>query len=62
MKLYKIENIMELLQFEFKENDNRYVGFEINESGNLVMVFKEHEPDFPEAVLECELLEDEGEY
>ena len=64
MKMYKIADIIELLEFEKEENSNEYVGFEINDSGNLVMVFKEHEPDFPEAeaVLECELLESEGEY
>ena len=62
MKLYKIENIIELLEFEKEENGNDYVGFEINDSGNIVMVFKEHAPDFPEGVLEIELLESEGEY
>ena len=68
MKLYKIENILELLEFEKEENSNEYVGFEINESGTLVMIFKEHEPDwkdedgFGEAVEKLELLESEGEY
>lgn len=62
MKLYKTKNIIELLQFEYEENCNVFVGFEINESGNLVMIFKEHDPEFPEAVLECELLESAGEW
>lgn len=64
MKMYKIENILELLEFEKNENGNEFVGFEINDSGNLVLIFKEHAPDYPEAeaVLECELLESEGEY
>ena len=64
MKMYKVKNIIELLEFEKEENRNEYVGFEINDSGNLVMVFKEHEPDYQkgEATLECELLESEGEY
>lgn len=64
MKLYRIENILELLEFEKEENSNEYVGFEINDSGNLVMIFKEHEPNYPEAeaVLECELLESAGKY
>lgn len=62
MKLYKTKNIIELLQFEHEENHDNYVGFEINESGNLVMVFKEHEPDLPDAVIEYELLESAGEW
>lgn len=62
MKMYKIDNIIELLTFEKEENMNEYVGFEINDSGNLVIIVKEHDPDFPEAVQELELLESEGEY
>ena len=68
MKMYKTENILELLEFEKNENGNEFVGLEINDSGNLVLIFKEHEPDWVdeegcgEAVLECELIESEGEY
>lgn len=55
-------DIIELLTFEKEENNNEYVGFEINEAGNLVITVKEHDPDYPEAVAELELLESEGEY
>ncbi len=67
MKMYKIDQIMELLQLG-KESEDGYVGFENNEKGNLVITFKVHEPDweddegFGEAVEEVELLEDAGEY
>jgi len=62
MKMYKMADIIELLTFEKQENNNEYVGFEINEAGNLVITVKEHDPDYPEAVAELELLESEGEY
>ena len=62
MKMYKMSYIIDLLNFEKEENNNEYVGFEINESGNLVITVKEHDPDYPEAVAEIELLESEGEY
>lgn len=67
MKMYKIDQIMELLQLG-KESEDGYVGFEINDKGNLVMILKQHEPDweddegFGEAVEEVELLEHAGEY
>lgn len=66
MKMYKISSIEELLQCGIESGDN-YVGFEINDNNNLIMIFKTNEPDwrddgFGEAVMELELLEDEGEY
>lgn len=62
MKMYKMADIIDLLTFEKEENYNEYVGFETNETGNLVITVKEHDPDYPEAVAEIELLESEGEY
>lgn len=62
IKMYKLEKMIEFLTFEKDENNNEYVGFEINEAGNLVITVKEHDPDYPEAVAELELLESEGEY
>nr|WP_288978431.1 alcohol dehydrogenase [uncultured Blautia sp.] len=67
MKMYKIDQIIELLQLG-KESKDGYVGFENNDKGNLVIAFKEHVPDwedeegFGEAVEEVELLEHAGEY
>ncbi len=67
MKMYKIDQIIELLQLG-KESKDDYVGFENNDKGNLVITFKEHVPDwedeegFGEAVEEVELLEHVGEY
>lgn len=67
MKMYKIDQIIELLQLG-KESKDDYVGFENNDKGNLVITFKEHVPDwedeegFGEAVEEVELLEHSGEY
>lgn len=67
MKMYKIDQIMELLQLG-KESKDGYVGFENNDKGNLVMTLKVHEPDwedeegYGEAVEEVELLEHAGEF
>ena len=67
MKMYKIDGSYEGAQLG-KESEDCYVGFEINDKGNLVMILKQHEPDweddegFGEAVEEVELLEHSGEY
>lgn len=45
MKMYKIDQIMELLQLG-KESEDCYVGFENNDKGNLVIILKQHEPDW----------------
>ena len=67
MKMYKIDQIIELLRLG-KESEDDYVGFQNNEKGNLVITLKQHAPDwedeegFGEAVEEVELLEHAGEY
>lgn len=66
MKMYRIDDIIEILQ-DGKESDNEYVGFEAGNEGNLVIILKEHAPGwmdsdgFGEAVEEIELLESAGE-
>lgn len=64
MKLYKVADIVEILT-EYQEiGIDGYCGFTINDRGNLVIILKDHEPDYPdlEAVEEVEVLKDEGEY
>lgn len=67
MKMYKIDDIIEVLQ-EGKETGNEYAGFEVNDEGNPVITLKEHAPGwrdtdgFGEAVEEVEILESAGEY
>ena len=67
MKMYKIDQIIELLRLG-KESEDDYVGFENNEKGNLVITLKQQAPDWEdeegvgEAVEEVELLEHAGEY
>lgn len=68
MKMYKVKNIVDILLDCQEIGINGYCGFEIKENGNLVIILKDHIPDwcdeegFGEAVEEVELLEDEGEY
>lgn len=45
MKMYEIDQIIELLQ-SGKESEDCYVGFVINDKGNLVMILKQHAPDW----------------
>ncbi|EGT4625278.1 TPA: alcohol dehydrogenase [Clostridioides difficile] len=67
MRMYKIDDIIGILETG-RESENRYVGFEVNRVGNLIITLKEHAPDwrnpegFGEAVIELELLECIGEY
>lgn len=67
MRMYKTDDIIEILH-DSKEYDNKYVGFEVNDKGNLIITLKEHAPGwrdsdgFGEAVEELELLESAGEY
>ena len=43
MRMYKTDDIIEILQ-DSKECDNKYVGFEVNDKGNLIITLKEHAP------------------
>ena len=67
MKMYKIREIIEILQ-DGIETKNEYVGFEESEEGNLIITLKEHAPewrdseDMGEAVEVIELQESEGEF
>ncbi|WP_104802950.1 alcohol dehydrogenase [Blautia marasmi] len=67
MKMYKIDDIIEILETG-RKSKNKYAGFEANREGNLIITLKEHAPDwrnpegFGEAVTELELLECSGEY
>ncbi len=67
MKMYKIEDIVDLLLFSQKQGEG-YVGFTTNEAENLIITVKTHEPDWRdedgigEAVIEYELQESVGEY
>ncbi len=67
MKMYRIDQVIEILE-TLKEEDNNFVGFDVSDEGNLLIVGKEHEPGwanedgYGEAVVEIELVEDVGEY
>lgn len=68
VKMYKVRDIVKILLECQAIGMDGYCGFEFSESGNLVIVLKDHAPDwtgkdgFGEAATAVELLEDEGEY
>lgn len=61
-KMYKVNFIVELLLECQEIGIDGYCGFAFNEKGNLEIILKEHEPDYPEAVQQVEILNHEGEY
>lgn len=62
MKMYKVKDIVEILTEMQMIGIEGYCGFEFNEKDNLVITLKDHEPDYPEAVEEIEILKDAGNY
>lgn len=66
--MYKVRDIVEILMNCQEIGIDGYCGFKFSENDNLVIVLKDHEPDWRdsdgigEAVQEIEVLEDEGEY
>lgn len=62
MKMYKVEDIVEILLHEQEIGINGYCGFSFNREGNLLITLKDHKPEYGEAVEEVEILQDEGDY
>jgi len=67
MKMYRIDQVIEVLS-DLREEENNFAGFDVSDEGNLLIIAKEHEPNwvdedgFGEAITEVELVEDVGDW